>query len=209
MVLHAATQDLPCLAEAAAAAAVRHRAGPRGCSACRGPFALLFEEAFGLSLRKSIRPPIGRGDRWATTCSTTPPWTSNCWSNCATEAGRTTESDGKADWAAQEVARHRGARMLECHWLTAALHLRSCTPSGRPGRWPCALMLVAGPRRTRRPLDRAPGKVLPDLGDQHAGRPGHAAEVKRLDRLTCRRPRVRLALPELPRPAGGSSTAAG
>lgn len=182
-VLHAATQDLPCLAEVQL---VPRRLfdtelAARLLGMPRVALGTLLEEAFGLSLRKEhsasdwSRRPLGDDVLNYAALDVELLVELRDW------LAERLESDGKADWAAQEFA-HLVERVgvpqpprADPWRRTSGLHAV---------RTPRALAVVRELWQARDELaarlDRAPGKVLPDRAISTLAARANAAEVKRL-----------------------------
>ncbi len=189
-VLHAASQDLPCLAELGlrADAGLRHRAG-RPAARLRPKVGLgsIVEEVLGLhAWRRATRPPTGRPGRCPSPGCATRPSTSRCWSSCATCWPPSSTSRASASWAEQEFAAIVAAPptppRVDPWRRTSGLHrVRK--------RRQLAVVRALWERRDEvaRRRDIAPGRVLPDRAivaaalapAEHRGRAGRAARLGR------------------------------
>ena len=162
-VLHAATQDLPCLAEVgpAPAAALRHRARrPAGSAYPRVGLGRRRRAAASASAwRRSTPPSTGRPGRCPSRGCATPPSTSRCWSSCATPwpptcaeqgkagVGRSRSSTPLADFAGPPPRVDPWRRTSGMHRVRSRRAARASSAScGRP-----ATQIARRPRRLPRP----------------------------------------------------------
>ncbi|MFT4218822.1 MAG: HRDC domain-containing protein [Micropruina sp.] len=182
-VLHAASQDLPCLAEVQLLPRRLYdtELAARLLGMPRVALGTLLEEAFGLTLRKEhsaadwSRRPLP--DEWLNYAALDVELLAELrdWLDTRLQAA------GKAEWAAQEFAylvERAGAAMpprVDPWRRTSGLHAV---------RTPRALAVVRELWQTRDQLassmDRAPGKVLPDRAITALAARANPSEVKRL-----------------------------
>ena len=132
-ILHAATQDLPCLAEVGLRPTrCSTPSSPDGCSGYpRVGLATLVETLLGSGWPRSTRPSTGRPGRCPSPGWSTPPSTSRCSSSCATCS--------PPSWS--RPARPTGPARSSSTWL-----VRASRPGSRPWRRTSGLHRVRGRR---------------------------------------------------------------
>ena len=179
-ILHAASQDLACLAEVGLrpTALFDTELAGRLLGYPRVGLATLVEAVARLSdCARSTPPSTGRPGRCPSPGWSTPPSTSRCSSSCARRSARELEEAGKAEWARQEFEhlRRRDARRPAAGPVAAYL---GHAPGPRPPR-PRPPYASCGRPATRSPQQprRHPGPDHPRLRDRRgrqrdAPRPG-------------------------------------